>query len=733
MMTIILISNCRLLMTLILAATHECRLLPPRTTRGEFVAHHRQGDLQLGFLANIHKTGEDDGEDKCSKTPADHSLVTAAAIEFAISEVNRREDILPNITIGYVVKDACGNDINALARSLFLVDSHLSTCVDNQTSTVDKHLDESSPVHRNVVGVIGHVTSRQAVMVAPFLSVFEVPFIGTMATSDELSDKSRFEYFLRLLPPDTVTVTALIDVLVHYNWTYVTVVYTDGSYGEFGFKSITKLAKGNGICLATSHRIPADATTEDYEAAIESIKSQPKARTVVVFGEFGSLLQFFGFVNRKVGRLNNILLGGSSTCAYGNIPFVAEAVDGLICVGYQFRYPPGFVQFYNNMRPESENIPWLKELWGHEFTCGWKGNETTSCENITLHETEDTLNDFVPDKIFEGVYTFAHAMDKVIQHSCPSSSKSKADLEECLKGPELLDAIRKSSFEGLTSDIKFNHDGEIVAHYLVKQIVRKENGRFRLNIIGHWAEHSDDNNTLVLFGELAPWSTHLTTGQDGGELLPESVCSHPCGIKQYRIRLEQICCWNCHDCGINEVLVDNATGCEECPLYSWPDEDSATVCEVVQPTYLALGDAVANGLVVASGLGVISSLAIGTIFILHSKTRLVKSSNKQISALMLFGATLACLVMFSFMSMPNNFICGVRYVGFHFSVNLLYGPLFVKTIRIYRIFASGKRGNTRPHFVSNSWQTVFTLIATIIQVKNINHHLFGIILVVLLP
>ena len=53
-----------------------------------------------------------------------------------------------------------------------------------------------------VHAVVGLSTSRTAVMCASLLSIFKIPNLSLSATSDELSDKSRFEYFMRLLPAD---------------------------------------------------------------------------------------------------------------------------------------------------------------------------------------------------------------------------------------------------------------------------------------------------------------------------------------------------------------------------------------------------------------------------------------------------------------------------------------------------------------------------------------------------
>ena len=54
----------------------------------------------------------------------------------------------------------------------------------------------------DVISVVGLGTSRQSVMSSSLLSLFKIPHIATWATSDELSDKTRFEYFMRVIPPD---------------------------------------------------------------------------------------------------------------------------------------------------------------------------------------------------------------------------------------------------------------------------------------------------------------------------------------------------------------------------------------------------------------------------------------------------------------------------------------------------------------------------------------------------
>ena len=54
----------------------------------------------------------------------------------------------------------------------------------------------------DVSAVLGLGNSEIALMTANLLSLFHIPNLGIWATSDELSDKNIYGYFVRLLPPD---------------------------------------------------------------------------------------------------------------------------------------------------------------------------------------------------------------------------------------------------------------------------------------------------------------------------------------------------------------------------------------------------------------------------------------------------------------------------------------------------------------------------------------------------
>ncbi len=69
-----------------------------------------------------------------------------------------------------------------------------------------------------VSGVIGAAFSGVSIMVANILRLFKVPQISYASTSTELSDKSRFEYFSRVVPPDNFQAQAMVEIAKVMGW-----------------------------------------------------------------------------------------------------------------------------------------------------------------------------------------------------------------------------------------------------------------------------------------------------------------------------------------------------------------------------------------------------------------------------------------------------------------------------------------------------------------------------------
>ena len=267
----------------------NCTLVMPRMQLAEYVD---EGDINIGFLISIHDDEDDvTSSNMCSESfySRTYSIQLSETMAFATREINRRADLLPNITLGFVVKDGCSKDLSSLARALYFIPDHSQKC------TGARPVDDvsNSPVHRKVAGIIGPGNSRQAVMVAPLMSAAQIPTLGTYCSSDELSDRTRFEYFMRLVPPDRAQVRALLDVARYFGWSYIAVLYTDGSYGEFGYKAVEEITKEYGICIGYSRKLLGNSGDEDSEEVVRGLELHHQAKAVILIGSGSPLRRTF--------------------------------------------------------------------------------------------------------------------------------------------------------------------------------------------------------------------------------------------------------------------------------------------------------------------------------------------------------------------------------------------------------------------------------------------------------
>lgn len=78
---------------------------------------------------------------------------------------------------------------------------------------------------------------------------FQIPQISYASTSIDLSDKSRYEYFSRVVPPDSYQAQAMVDIAKYFGWNYVITIQDEGNYGDKGIGAFKEKSIAQGECL----------------------------------------------------------------------------------------------------------------------------------------------------------------------------------------------------------------------------------------------------------------------------------------------------------------------------------------------------------------------------------------------------------------------------------------------------------------------------------------------------
>ncbi len=74
----------------------------------------------------------------------------------------------------------------------------------------------------------------------------QIPQISYASTAPELSDDRRYDFFSRVVPPDSFQAQAMVDIIKAMGWNYVSTVASEGSYGEKGVDAFMQLSREAG-------------------------------------------------------------------------------------------------------------------------------------------------------------------------------------------------------------------------------------------------------------------------------------------------------------------------------------------------------------------------------------------------------------------------------------------------------------------------------------------------------
>lgn len=78
------------------------------------------------------------------------------------------------------------------------------------------------------------------------LPSLQIPQISYASTAPELSDSTRYDFFSRVVPPDSYQAQAMLDIVMAMGWNYVSTLASEGNYGESGVEAFVQISRESG-------------------------------------------------------------------------------------------------------------------------------------------------------------------------------------------------------------------------------------------------------------------------------------------------------------------------------------------------------------------------------------------------------------------------------------------------------------------------------------------------------
>ena len=620
------------------------------------------------------------------------------AMIFGVSYINSNSDILPNVTLKFNIRNTCGVSNIALEESVGLMEI--------QSTNDDSGVGLS--------GVVGPALSDVSISVASLLRVFQIPQISHSSTAVVLSNRRRFDYFFRTIPPDSFQARAMADLIVHFRWTYVIGVHTDDTYGRGGISALREeLGRHNEsarICLLGEEGItgiPLNADRNHYRDLVDYINRSwvSNATVAVLFGQRQTSESLFEYMLDSNITLSNLTWIASDAWATRIRESHQSLVQGMLGLVPQVLEVPNFDKHFRALRPSNDSMnPWLDEYWESTFGCSLTETDNLCRDSLSFNQTDESTKNGVA-YVLEAVYTFAHAVHNLISEMCPNSSGllcPEVSIERfgrsAISGTLIRDYIYNVSVPGpMNNTITFDRamNGDQPGFYEIKNL-----GQEGFVTIGTW----DTVDRLQFKNVSIEWI---------GGAVPKSFCSIECGPGKapQLVEGESDCCHTCEPC-IGDNIIGTGENCEKCVLGTSPNENRS-ICALNPVIFLRWSSPWAIVIIVITTLGLVATAFVVIIFIIFNTEKIIKATSRELSAILLTGIALCYVIPFFFIAEPSPGICAIRRFSIGFSFSLCFCPLLMKTNRIYRVFHTAPH---TPRFAGPWSQVVFTCGLVFVQV-----------------
>ncbi|CAL7940399.1 unnamed protein product [Xylocopa violacea] len=672
-------------MLILLVSLHQLSSVSQSKTHSEREAVLIPGDIVLGGLFPVHEKGGA----SCGPSVYNRGVQRLEAMLFAVDQINKERKILPGITLGVHILDTCGRDTYALNQSLHFVRASLS----NLDISVLECADKS---------------------VANLLRLFHIPQISPASTAKALSDKTRFDYFARTVPPDTFQSIALVDVVKSANWSYVSTVYSEGSYGEYGIEVFTREATERNVCIAAALKVPSAADDRIFDDIILRLSKKPNARAVILFTRAEDARGILEAARRSnLSQPFQWLASDGWGRQIKLVEGLEDEAEGAITVELQSENIPGFDEYMTSLTPETNRRnPWFSEYWEEVFSCVLKKNSphpnqngTTCSPSLRLTSATGYEQESKVQFVVDAVYAFALALHHLQRDACGKNEGLCPTMANYDRGAFYRNYLLNVSFtDAAGSEVKFDEHGDGLARYEILNFRKSDqNGSngYHYRVVGKWF------NSLDIRTEELVWAR-------GTKDIPISACSLPCEPGMIKKQQGDTCCWVCDQCEVYEYVYDEYT-CVDCGPGKWPHEDKRG-CYQLPINHIRWNSAFAIVPAVISCLGIVATLAVACLLFHHRDTPVVRASGRELTIILLVGVLVCYLNTFVLLATPTTVTCILQRFGVGVSFSAVYGALLTKTNRIARIFDSASRSAVRPRYISPTSQVCIAAALIALQV-----------------
>ncbi|XP_063297540.1 extracellular calcium-sensing receptor-like [Pelobates fuscus] len=600
---------------------------------------------------------------------------------FAIKEINKSPDLLPNITLGFTLFDSCMSELQAVWGALSLV-----------SGTKSPILQYDCHVSSRIIGIIGETMSALSLPVARVLGVLHYPQISHGASSSSLSDKVNFPSFLRTVSTNMFQNIALSQIISMFGWTWVGMLVVDNDVGEQGGQVIRNEIEKSGSCMAFLEKIHLSFSMKQIQRVVNVIKKS-SANVIVLHSPEAHVKVLLDELYDQEVFEKIFISSASFTITPGLFSLKAwRVLNGTIGLMPSTGPMPEFHDFLQSLHPLRNSMyPFIQIFWEVAFNCTWskRENDTDPSESdgINLCTGEEDIKERIPH-IFEindlsytyhsylAVYAYAHALQALLKCQTLRGCNLRR-----IQPWQVLNSLKKTQFRAKTGDwMSFDSNSDLSASYDIMTI-QIRNGNFQLVKVGTFNPREMHGNKIIINTSSILWN-------EKNPGVPRSACTDSCrpGYRRVTRQGQPLCCFDCVACSAGEVSNDtDAAKCLRCPNNEWSSEERDR-CVPKFVEFLSYEEPLGLILVSSAIIFSITAFFILLVFIKYRETTIVRATNRELSYILLVSLILCFLCCLVFIGRPSIFTCLLRQTLFSIVFSISISSVLAKTIMVTLAF-----------------------------------------------
>ncbi|KAM6168135.1 vomeronasal type-2 receptor 116-like [Erethizon dorsatum] len=678
------------------------------------------GDLVLGGFFPLYYMNQDPDVSRLSFLFPPKTYVRAIswfwknyqyvlAFYFAMEEINKDPQLLPNVTLGFHVYNAIASDHFTLWSTLLWL-----------SGTTRLFPNYNCQTRSSFAAIIAGTAAAFSAETGTLLELYKFPQVTYGPFDLRLSDKDQYPSLYQMAPKDSTLVHAMISLLLHFGWTWVAVFISDDVKGGQFLGDLKAQMLKKGICVAFTEKLP--ATKIMYGSSDIAFMSRIRissANVHILYGEVKSLItvdiaaEFF-LTTGKVW----IMTAKWDIVVY-ETDHMLHSFHGSFSFSPHKGEVPGFRHFLKTSNPSQypEDF-YFSKLWLTFFDCSLPGSQ---CGEIGVCPPNTSL-EFMPGNIdlmtlsdssyfiYNAVYAVAHVLHKMLLEKTEVGSPEDTEQARLLPW-QLHPHLKKIEFTNSAGhSISLDEKRQHMAQYDIQNTLNFPAGLRLLVKVGEFVSKSPHDHGLVINEEVIEWPVGFTE-------TPQSVCSQSCGPGFRKMPQEgrPVCCFTCVFCPERHISNQtDAEQCTQCPTHEYPNRDRDR-CLPKIVDFLSFEDPLGMALThTALTFSVLTAVVLG-IFVKHRDTAIVKANNRTLSYTLLISLLLCFLCALLFIGHPNTATCILQKITFGLVFTVAVSTVLAKTITVTLAFKALKPGRTMRWLLVSGASNSIIPICSLIQ------------------